>query len=110
MIRRYGFESPLPSLSIRIRWEHVFVPRGPRYSEEEAREAIAASFSWSEALRRLGMCHSGGAHLVLQKYAKLWGIPADHFDPYAAVRGSGSGHAGPWRRSWWSTPPSLATT
>jgi hypothetical protein len=67
----------------------VFVPRGPRYSEEEAREAIAASVSWSEALRRLGMCHSGGAHLVLQKYAKLWGIPADHFDPYAAVRGSG---------------------
>jgi ribosomal protein S27AE len=69
--------------------EHMFVPRGPRYSESEAREAIAASFSWSEALRRLGMCHSGGAHLVLRKYAEVWEISTDHFDPYAAVRGSG---------------------
>jgi hypothetical protein len=69
--------------------EHMFVPRGPRYSEEEARAAIAASLSWSEALRRLGMCHSGGAHLILKKYAALWGVPTDHFDPYAAVRGSG---------------------
>ena len=69
--------------------EHMFVHRGPRYSESEAREAIAASFSWSEALRRLGMCHSGGAHLVLRKYAEVWEISTDHFDPYAAVRGSG---------------------
>ena len=67
----------------------MFVSRGPRYNEEEAREAIAASLSWSEALRRLGMCHSGGAHLVLRKYAELWGVPTDHFDPYAGVRGSG---------------------
>jgi hypothetical protein len=35
------------------------------------------------------MCHSGGAHVVLKKYAEIWGISADHFDPYAAVRGSG---------------------
>lgn len=67
----------------------MFVPRGPRYSEQEAREAIAASLSWSEALRRLGMCHSGGAHLVLRKYAERWGIQTEHFDPYAGIRGSG---------------------
>jgi hypothetical protein len=67
----------------------VFVARGPRYSEEEASEAIAASLSWSEALRRLGMCHTGGANAVLRKYAAIWGISTDHFDPYAAVRGSG---------------------
>lgn len=35
------------------------------------------------------MCQSGGGHLVLKKYAALWRIPTDHFDPYAAVRGSG---------------------
>ena len=35
------------------------------------------------------MCHTGGAHQILRKYAALWKIPADHFDPYAAVRGSG---------------------
>jgi HNH endonuclease len=67
----------------------VFVSRGPRYTELEARAAIAASRSWSESLRRLGMCHTGGAHQVLRKYAALWEIPTDHFDPYAAVRGSG---------------------
>jgi hypothetical protein len=85
----FGFESPLPSLAVLSSCEHTFVARGPRYTTEDAREAIAASVSWSEALRRLGMCHSGGAHLVLKKYASIWGIPADHFDPYAAVRGSG---------------------
>jgi hypothetical protein len=35
------------------------------------------------------MCQSGGAHVVLKKYAGIWDISADHFDPYAAVRGSG---------------------
>jgi hypothetical protein len=66
----------------------MFVPReGPRYSETEARAAIAASLSWTEALRRLGMCETGGSHAVLKKYAGLWGISTDHFDPYAANRG-----------------------
>jgi hypothetical protein len=67
----------------------MFVGRGPRYTEVEARRAIADARSWSEALRRLGMCHSGGAHEILKKYAALWHISTDHFDPYAAVRGSG---------------------
>jgi hypothetical protein len=62
----------------------VFVP--PRYSEAEAREAVAASLSWSEALRRLGMCSTGGGYRVLQKYAAIWAIPTDHFDPWAANR------------------------
>jgi hypothetical protein len=35
------------------------------------------------------MCHSGGAHEVLKKYAGQWDIPTDHFDPYAASRGNG---------------------
>jgi hypothetical protein len=67
----------------------VFVAQGPRYFEGEARIAIAASRSWSEALQRLGMCHTGGAHSVLKKYAAMWGIPTDHVDPYSAIRGSG---------------------
>ncbi len=32
------------------------------------------------------MCHTGGAHKVLRKYATAWGISTDHFDPYATVR------------------------
>jgi hypothetical protein len=66
----------------------VFVPRhGPRYNEREARDAIAASLSWTEALRRLGMCQSGGGNAILKKYAAIWGISTAHFDPYATVRG-----------------------
>lgn len=52
--------------------------------------AIAASRSWAEALRRLGMCQTGGAHATLRKYAGIWGIATDHFDPYANVRGQGA--------------------
>jgi HNH endonuclease len=62
------------------------MPRSPRYSETEARAAIAGSVSWAEALRRLGMCDSGGADLILRKYAAIWGIQTEHFDPYARAR------------------------
>lgn len=58
---------------------------GPRFTEAEAREAIAASKSWTESLRRLGYCPTGGNPATLKKYAKLWEIPTDHFDPYAGV-------------------------
>lgn len=61
--------------------------RGPRYTEEEARAAIAASRSYTEALRRLGMRPAGGNHRTLRKYAEeVWRIPTDHFDPHAAKR------------------------
>jgi hypothetical protein len=57
----------------------VFVP--PRYSEDDARQAIRASYSWAEALRRLGMRPAGGNGKTLQRYAReVWDIPTDHFD------------------------------
>lgn len=59
--------------------------RGPRFTEEAAREAIAESKSWTEALRRLDYCPTGGNPATLKKYAALWGISTDHFDPYAGV-------------------------
>lgn len=59
-----------------------------RFSEDEARAAISASRSWSEALRRLGYCPSGGNPATLKNRAATWGIPTDHFDPYAAARDS----------------------
>jgi HNH endonuclease len=49
--------------------------------------------SWTESLRRLGMCSTGGAHFILKKYAGLWGLSTEHFDPYAASRGPRD-----WRR------------
>lgn len=57
-----------------------------RYSEREARAAIAASKSYAEALRRLGLRAAGGNHATLKRYAALWAIPVDHFDPYASQR------------------------
>lgn len=55
--------------------------RGLSYTEEQAREAIATSFSWAESLRKLGLCSTGGAWRVLKKYTEFWGISTDHFDP-----------------------------
>jgi hypothetical protein len=54
---------------------------GPRYTEREARAAIAASASYAEALRKLGMCPTGGAGRILKRWIGDWGISVDHFDP-----------------------------
>lgn len=59
--------------------------RGPRFTEDAAREAIARPKSWTEALRRLDYCPTGGNPATLKKYAAMWGIGTDHFDPYAGV-------------------------
>lgn len=74
-----------------ISLDHLSDERGARkrprpYSEQEAREAIAGSRFWSEALRRLGYCHTGGNPVTLRKRAAEWGISTAHFDPYAASR------------------------
>jgi hypothetical protein len=62
------------------------MPRGgPGFTKTQARRAIAASKSWTESLRRLDYCPSGGNPATLKKYAKLWGISTEHFDPYAGV-------------------------
>ncbi len=55
------------------------------YTEDQARAAIAGSKSWTEALRRLGYCPSGGNPSTLKKYAAIWRISTDHFDPYRGV-------------------------
>jgi hypothetical protein len=61
--------------------------RGPRYTEAEARAAIADSLSFSEALRKLGMRPAGGNHATLRRYAEqVWKISTAHFDPHAAKR------------------------
>jgi hypothetical protein len=60
----------------------------PRFTEQEARAAVAASRSYAEALRRLGYRPAGGNPKTLRKYVELWGISTDHFDPRGAVRDS----------------------
>jgi hypothetical protein len=59
--------------------------RRPRFTEQELRDAVAASKSWSEVLRRLGYCPSGGNPATLKKYVALWSISTEHFDPYGGV-------------------------
>jgi hypothetical protein len=54
--------------------------RGPRYSEAEARAAVAAARSHFDAMVRLGVRPAGGNHATLKKYLALWGISTDHFD------------------------------
>ena len=66
--------------SVRPPCEHVFVSR---YTEQQAREAIQSSRSFAEALRRLGVCASGGNWLTLRRRAEEWQISTVHFDPYA---------------------------
>jgi hypothetical protein len=65
---------------------HLATQRPYRYTEEEARAAIAASRSWAESLRRLGFCHTGANPRTLKKRAAEWGISTAHFDPNAASR------------------------
>ena len=55
--------------------------RRTKYDEEQARAAIAASLSWAESLRRLGLCPTGGAWRVLKKHATAWQISTAHFLP-----------------------------
>src|SRR5690242_15868380 len=74
MLRRLGFESLPPSDSVRSVREHVFV-HWPRFTEQEAREAIAAADSWAAALRLLGMRPAGGNHKTIQRWASRWDIP-----------------------------------
>lgn len=54
------------------------------YTEDEARAAIAASKSWAESLRHLGLCPTGGAWRILKRYAETWEISTAHFDPEGA--------------------------
>lgn len=66
----------------------------PAYDEEQARAAVAASCSYAETLRRLGLRAAGGNFRVLKRWLERWDISTDHFDPYARRRGS-AGHGAP---------------
>jgi hypothetical protein len=56
-----------------------------RYTEEELRTVISSSFSYGEALRRLGYTVSGVSHKTLQRNAESMNIDTSHFDTHKKV-------------------------
>ena len=67
--------------------DHLPVGRSgaaPRYTRVEATEAVRASRSWAEALRRLNYCQTGANSKTLKKRAAEWKLSTAHFDPHAA--------------------------
>jgi hypothetical protein len=72
--------------------------RQRRYTDAELAEAVAASRSWAETLRRLGYCPSGNNWRTLKRRTRELGISTHHFDPYAAARRSRSREAIPLER------------
>lgn len=57
------------------------MPRALPFSEQDARVAISRARSWAEALRFLGYEPKGSNYRTLQRWARIWNIPAGHFDP-----------------------------
>jgi len=51
------------------------------FTESQLREAVAASMSFAETLRRIGLRPAGGNFATVKKYAVRWQIPFDHFGP-----------------------------
>jgi hypothetical protein len=66
----------------------MFVPKSVRFTESELRGAVAASRSYSEALRNVGLRPAGGNHLTIRKYVQRWSISVEHFDQDAVRRES----------------------
>jgi hypothetical protein len=62
------------------------MPDSPWNSEQAVRAAVAASSSYAEVLRRLGLRAAGGNHRTVRKYVEdIWRIPTDHFEQHAAL-------------------------
>lgn len=59
----------------------------PCYTENEAREAVAQSFTYTQVLRLLGLCPAGGNAALLKKWLARWEISTAHFDPRHDRRG-----------------------
>ncbi len=68
------------------------------FSEAAARQAIANGLCWSDALRALGYRPVGHNIRTLQRWAKRWRIPTEHFDPNMARRRAKAMHAVPLER------------
>ena len=58
------------------------MPWKPRYSREEASEAVARSNSWADALRYLGLSPYGKNFTTIRKWALRWELDISHLPAY----------------------------
>ena len=69
------------------------MPWPPPFSEQDLRAAISQSLTWAGTLRVLGYEVKGANYRTLQRWAQIWGIATDHFDPNAARRAASAARA-----------------
>ena len=62
------------------------MPWPPPFSEQDLRAAISQSLTWAGAMRLLGYEAKGANYRTLQRWAKIWGITTEHFDPSVGRR------------------------
>ncbi len=60
------------------------MPSAPPFAQADLRAAIAQAMTWADT--PLGNAVKGANYRTVQRWAKLWGIPTNHFDPNAARR------------------------
>src|ERR1700749_4529556 len=60
------------------------MPRPSPFSESALQAAIAQSVTWAATLRALGYEVKGANYRTVQRWARIWGISTDHFDPNGA--------------------------
>jgi hypothetical protein len=57
------------------------MPRTPRYTEQQVRDAVASGRSLTEALRALGLRSAGGNYQTLRRLIERYDISIAHLDP-----------------------------
>lgn len=65
------------------------MPRKPPFSESDARDAVARSTCWADALRALGYPVKGANFRTLRRWVEHWSISTEHFDPHIGRRRAG---------------------
>lgn len=58
------------------------MPWTPRYTKDEAAEALARSRSWADALRYLGLAPYGKNFTTIRKWATEWELDVSHLPAY----------------------------
>ena len=71
------------------------MPRLIPFSESDLRGAIGASLTWAGALRALGYAPKGSNYETVKRWAAIWEVSTDHFDPNAARSVASAGRAKP---------------